>query len=201
MTSQINVPEIGMIWAQTPTGVIGADGSMPWHLPEDLAHFKEQTRGSPVVMGRRTWESFPERFRPLPGRENIVITGDPTAAEEITRRGGHTVASLDAGLGLAASFGTARIWIIGGGRVYAEAVERSLAQLAVITVIQTAASGDTRAPRLPEEWELSRREPANGTHRSTQGLEYHIETHRRRASTEDPADAGQHRAESVEQGL
>ena len=68
---------VGMIWAQTPDRVIGRDGTMPWHLPEDLAHFKEHTLGHPVIMGRRTWESFPERFRPLPGRTNIVITSSP----------------------------------------------------------------------------------------------------------------------------
>ena len=73
---------VGMIWAQTPDRVIGRDGTMPWHLPEDLAHFKEHTLGHPVIMGRRTWESFPERFRPLPGRTNIVVSRTLTAPVE-----------------------------------------------------------------------------------------------------------------------
>ncbi|MBE1515397.1 dihydrofolate reductase [Nesterenkonia halotolerans] len=171
--------EIGMIWAQTASGVIGDDGGMPWHLPEDLAHFKEQTRGCPVVMGRRTWESFPPKYRPLPGRTNIVITRDQQAAVEITRLGGQTVTSLDSGLELAAGSGAEKVWIIGGGRVYAEAVERSTAELAVITVIHTQVSGDTSAPQLTDEWQLERRDPPTGTHRSANGLEYHIETHRR----------------------
>ncbi|WP_218222050.1 dihydrofolate reductase [Nesterenkonia sp. Act20] len=171
--------EIGMIWAQTASGVIGDDGGMPWHLPEDLAHFKEQTHGCPVVMGRRTWESFPARYRPLPGRTNIVITRDQQAAAEITRLGGRTVTSLDSGLELAAGSGAGKIWIIGGGRVYAEAVERSAAELAVITVIQTEVSGDTSAPKLSDEWRLERRDPPTGSRRSANGLEYHIETHRR----------------------
>ena len=58
---------LGAIWTQTDTGIIGRDGDMPWYAPEDLAHFKKVTLGAPVIMGRRTWESLPPRFRPLPG--------------------------------------------------------------------------------------------------------------------------------------
>ena len=75
-------PVIAMIWAQTPERVIGRDGTMPWHVPEDLAHFRAHTHGHPVIMGRRTWESFPARFRPLPGRTNIVVSRTLTATEE-----------------------------------------------------------------------------------------------------------------------
>ena len=71
---------VGGIWAQTPNGVIGADGTIPWHVPEDLKFFARTTVGHPVIMGRRTWDSFPERFRPLPGRPNIVITSRPDSA-------------------------------------------------------------------------------------------------------------------------
>ena len=67
-------PEVGLIWAEARGGVIGAGGGMPWHVPEDLAHFKALTGAAPVVMGRKTWESLPPRFRPLPGRRNIVVT-------------------------------------------------------------------------------------------------------------------------------
>jgi dihydrofolate reductase len=67
-------PRIGLIWAQARGGVIGKDGTMPWHLPEDLAHFKRTTLSHPVIMGRKTWESLPPRFRPLPGRANLVVT-------------------------------------------------------------------------------------------------------------------------------
>jgi dihydrofolate reductase len=61
-------PRIGLIYARARNGVIGRDGVMPWHLPEDLAHFKRTTLSHPVVMGRKTWDSLPARFRPLPGR-------------------------------------------------------------------------------------------------------------------------------------
>jgi hypothetical protein len=65
---------VGLIWAQSTSGVIGRDGGIPWHVPEDLARFKELTLGHTVVMGRRTWESLPARFRPLPGRRNVVVS-------------------------------------------------------------------------------------------------------------------------------
>ena len=63
-----------MIYARARNGVIGKQGQLPWHLPEDLAHFKRTTLGQPVVMGRVTWESLPEKFRPLPGRSNVVVS-------------------------------------------------------------------------------------------------------------------------------
>ena len=96
---------ISLIWAQAANGVIGADGTMPWHVPEDMAHFKELTLGSTVLMGRRTWESFPPRFRPLPDRRNVVLTRDPSW----TADGAEVVHSLDDGLALDPS-----PWIIGG---------------------------------------------------------------------------------------
>ena len=65
---------IQLIYARAANGVIGKDNTMPWHLPEDMAHFKDLTRGSAVIMGRKTWDSLPARFRPLPGRTNIVVT-------------------------------------------------------------------------------------------------------------------------------
>ena len=68
---------VGLIWAQSTSGVIGRDGTIPWSLPEDMAHFKRLTMGHTVVMGRRTWESLPVRFRPLPGRRNVVVSRNP----------------------------------------------------------------------------------------------------------------------------
>ncbi len=123
---------LGAIWAQTDVGIIGRNGDMPWYAPEDLAHFKKVTLGAPVIMGRRTWESFPPRFRPLPGRTNIVISRSVTEAEE--RDGALWVPSLDAALYAARDAAGAPVeatpadtaavdaWIIGGGSVYAEAL-------------------------------------------------------------------------------
>ena len=65
---------INLIYARAANGVIGQDNALPWHLPEDLAHFKRDHAGAPVIMGRKTWDSLPPKFRPLPGRTNIVVT-------------------------------------------------------------------------------------------------------------------------------
>lgn len=184
-------PWVGMIWAQARDRVIGDDGDMPWHLPEDFAHFRAMTRGCPVVMGRRTWESLPAAARPLPGRRNIVVTGDSARAAEIARAGAEAVDSLAAGLQLAAASASAsdassgapeRIWILGGGAIYAEAVERGLADAAVVTVIDLDVDGDTRAPRLPEEdWRLESTDPSDGGwHVAENGLRHRFETHVRR---------------------
>ena len=129
---------VGLIWAEAREGVIGAQGGMPWHVPEDLAHFKAATLGAPVVMGRRTWESFPARFRPLPGRRNIVVThredwtvptptpgaagASPGASGRVGPAGAERAASLEDALALATASGPERIWVIGGGQLYREAI-------------------------------------------------------------------------------
>ncbi|GIG54238.1 dihydrofolate reductase [Demequina activiva] len=141
------------IWAQARDGagrpVIGSGGDMPWHLPEDLQHFSSLTRGGAVVMGRRTWESFPERFRPLPGRVNVVITSAPSleGADAV-------VASLDAGLEAAARLTPdGEVWVIGGGRVYGAALEA--VDGLEVTEIDLVVDGDTFAPQVdPAVWEV-----------------------------------------------
>ena len=109
---------IGMVWAQTKAGVIGKDGSMPWHLPEDMKHFSQLTTGHPVIMGRKTWLSFPEKYRPLPGRTNIVVTRNAEWASTPEAEGAVVVSSLDAAL-LESQFapGGQKVWIIGGGEI------------------------------------------------------------------------------------
>ena len=133
------------IWAQARGGIIGSAGTMPWHVPEDLAYFSEQTRGSAVIMGRRTWESFPAKFRPLPGRRNIVITRDGS----FSAAGGETCASLEEAVALAGSDG----WIIGGGQVYRQAM--NLVSELFVTEIDLEVEGDTRAPEIRSEWTRS----------------------------------------------
>jgi len=157
-----------MIWAQTEDGVIGKDGGIPWHVPEDMAHFKATTTGHPVIMGRRTWESFPATFRPLPGRTNIVVSG---SGRDLP--GAVVVDSLDAALETArASPGAEEIWIIGGGRVYADAMV--LANAALVTVVESAAEGDTLAPLLGADWSLAALTPATGWLESAKGTRYRI---------------------------
>ena len=168
-------PRIGMIWAQARGGVIGAGGTMPWHLPEDLKHFKRTTSGSPVVMGRRTWESFPLRFRPLPGRTNIVITRD----DSLEMPGAVRARSLPEALELAATEAgpTGTTWVIGGGSIYADAIE--VAEQLVVTEIDLEVDGDTLAPRIPGDFAVTSVDPVEGWHEAANGLCYRFLTYSR----------------------
>lgn len=138
-----NRPRLVLIAAVARGGVIGRDGGMPWHLPGDLAHFRARTAGRPVVMGRRTWESLPPRFRPLPGRRNLVLTADAGWAAD----GAERVASLDDAVATCA--GADELMVIGGGRLYAAALPR--ADALVLTEIDADVDGDTRFPDWPRE--------------------------------------------------
>lgn len=173
-------PRLGAIWAQTDAGIIGCDGTMPWYAPEDLAHFKAVTVGKPVIMGRRTWESFPACFRPLPERTNIVISrSTPLDSKPVECDGAFWVPSLDAALTLAGDMPLApntaqhpdslyqqvTVWIIGGGSLYAEALSREdLPVFGCVEIIERTLldsledieiAGDTYAPKLTTE-KLSR---------------------------------------------
>lgn len=156
---------IGLVWAEARDGVIGADGGMPWHVPEDLAHFKAVTLGAPVVMGRRTWESFPARFRPLPGRRNIVVTRQ----EDWTDAGAERVGSLEAGLALADQGDPERVWVIGGGQLFGESID--LADLLEVTELDLAVDGDTFAPDR-SAWHAEATDPEQGWHTSSSGIRY-----------------------------
>ncbi|MDP4334199.1 dihydrofolate reductase [Curtobacterium sp. A7_M15] len=150
---------VGMVWARSTNGVIGADGGMPWHVPEDLAHFRQVTGDATVVMGRRTWESLPARFRPLPGRRNVVLTRDAAWASSDAAEGAEVVHDLATALDTDES-----VWIMGGGQVYAAGVP--FADRVSETVIDLEVPGDTVAPTLDEahgwvlveqgEWQESR---------------------------------------------
>ena len=140
-------------------GVIGDGDSIPWHLPEDLAFFRDLTMGHPVVMGRRTWDSIPDRFRPLPGRRNVVVSRTATWEAD----GAEPAASLEDALRLLA--GSPRIFVIGGAEIFVAALP--LADELVLTEVGLDVDGEVRFP----EWdraafdEASRREvvAANGT--------------------------------------
>lgn len=144
-------PKIGLIWAQARGGVIGKDGVMPWHLPEDLAHFKRTTLSHPVIMGRKTWDSIPPRFRPLPGRSNIVITRQP----DWQAAGAQRASSLQEALQQCDH--APQAWVIGGAQIYAQALP--LADQLVVTEIDADFKGDAFAPAIGPEWrEVAREE-------------------------------------------
>ncbi len=128
-------------------GVIGRNGDLPWRLPADLKHFKAMTMGKPIVMGRKTWESI---GKPLPGRENIVVTRD----RGYVAPGGRVSHTLDEAL--AAAGAVPEIMVIGGAQLYALAMPR--ATRLYLTRVDADISGDTLFPPLePGRWRLVRR--------------------------------------------
>ncbi|BEP62756.1 dihydrofolate reductase [Variovorax sp. V213] len=171
----MTTPRINLIFARAANGVIGANGTMPWHLPEDLAHFKQTTGGAPVIMGRKTWDSLPPRFRPLPGRRNIVVTRQDDWNADGAQRAG----SLQEALSLCEESQVPDVWIIGGAQIYAEA--EPLAQQAVVTEIARDYEGDAHAPQLhPSAWRETDRE----SHVSArEGLNYSFVTYERIGSS------------------
>lgn len=141
-------PRIHLVVAVASNGIIGANGRLPWHLPEDLKHFKKVTLGHPVIMGRKTWESLKA---PLPGRKNIVVT-----RQAGYRAPGAVVArSLEAALALCAGAPVASI--IGGQQLFAESLP--LASELVITEIHKDYPGDTWFPDYDRsKWKETQRE-------------------------------------------
>ena len=130
--------KIALVAAVARNGVIGRDGGIPWRIPEDARHFRELTMGRPVVMGRRTWESLPDRFRPLPGRRNVVVTRNPGW----TANGAERAGSLDEALALLD--GAEQVSVIGGAELYAAALP--LADELLLTEIDAEVDGDTFFP-------------------------------------------------------
>jgi dihydrofolate reductase len=137
-------PRIALIYARAANGVIGQDGTMPWHLPEDLAHFRVLTQGHPVIMGRKTWDSLPERFRPLPGRRNIVLTRQT----QWQAPGAERADGLSQAIALCGQ--VPEVWVIGGAQIYAQA--EPLAERIEVTEIEQSFDGDAYAPTLGAQW-------------------------------------------------
>ncbi len=158
---------VGLIWAQTNSGVIGRAGGIPWRLPEDMARFKELTMGHTVVMGRRTWESLPPKVRPLPGRRNVVVTRQADYVAE----GADVVTSLDEALT------DETVWVIGGGEIYPLALPHaSVCEVTEIDLDIPPEDDDALAPMLDESWMAE-----DGEWQSSQaGLRYRFSTYRRR---------------------
>jgi dihydrofolate reductase len=145
-------PHVYLVAAVAANGVIGADGKLPWRIPEDLRHFKALTLGHPVIMGRRTWESL---GRPLAGRENIVVTRTPGYEAP----GAHVAASLDGALALCA--GEPVAFVIGGSELYAAALP--LADGLVLTEIARDYAGDVSFPEWDRAaWRETQRKPQAG---------------------------------------
>ncbi len=145
--------QVVLVAAVADNGVIGADGAIPWHLPEDFAHFKATTMGHTLLMGRATYESI---GRPLPGRETVVLTRDAAWSADGVR----TAAALQDALHLAEDL-PGDVMVVGGAAVYAAALP--LADAQVLTEVHRSPEGDTRYPWFDEErWREERREAFDG---------------------------------------
>jgi dihydrofolate reductase len=154
-----------VIYARARNGVIGINNQLPWHLPEDLAHFKRTTLGCPVIMGRKTWDSLPVKFRPLPGRLNVVVTRQADWQAEGALRAG----SITEALQLCPHEVDA--WVIGGAEIYAQALP--WAHTAVVTEIDQDFDGDAFAPTLNADWQ----EVQRSSHSSANGLSFNFVTY------------------------
>lgn len=168
MTSSSS-PRLHLIYARAANGVIGNHNTLPWHLPEDLAHFKRTTLGCPVIMGRKTWDSLPPKFRPLPGRRNIVITRQ----EKWNEIGAYPAQNMQEALQLCEQ--SSDVWVIGGAQLYALA--EPLASTAVVTEIDRDFEGNAFAPTLGPAW----KETARERHIAASGLPFSFVTYTREA--------------------
>jgi dihydrofolate reductase len=159
------VRRLHLLFARAANGVIGKEGGLPWRLPEDMAHFKRVTSGHPVIMGRKTWDSLPPKFRPLPGRTNIVVTRQTGWTAPGALRAG----SLEDAIALCPD--NADAWVIGGAEIYRNALP--LASTAVVTEIDADFAGDVYAPEFGAQWYETGREH----HTSATGINFSIVTY------------------------
>jgi dihydrofolate reductase len=169
-------PIVTLIVARAANGVIGHNNALPWHLPEDLRHFKATTLGHVLIMGRRTFDSI---GRPLPGRRTIVLTRD----QAWHHPGCERAASLDEAISLAGN--VPEVFIAGGGEVYRQALPR--VDRAIITEVDASPEGDAFFPALDHsQWLLVE----HAQHQSATGLRYTIAHYRQRDSVRGSATIG-----------
>jgi dihydrofolate reductase len=142
---------VSLIVAVANDNVIGKDNDLIWKLPKDMKFFKETTVGHHIITGRKNYISIPERFRPLPNRTNLVLTRQ----EGFLAEGAVVVNSLEKALDLAKSNGEIEAFIIGGGQIYKESIEKGLVDKLYITKVHADFNGDTYFPELDfNDWNL-----------------------------------------------
>jgi dihydrofolate reductase len=159
---------VGLVWAQSTSGVIGRGGDIPWRVPEDLARFKQVTMGHTVVMGRQTWDSLPASVRPLPGRRNVVLSRQP----DFAAAGAEVVDSLEAAL----TISEPETWVIGGAQIYLLGLPHATrCEVTEVDIDLPRDDDDAVAPLLDESW-LGETEDWQV---SRSGLRYRFHTYRR----------------------
>ncbi len=141
---------VSAIAAVAQNGIIGSNGDLPWHLPDDLKYFQRITKGHHVITGRKNYESIPAKYRPLKDRVNIVVTRNMN----YDAPGALVVDSLASGLEVAHLANEQEAFIIGGGQIYREALTMRLVDRLYLTLVHSDVEGDTHFPPLdPGEWE------------------------------------------------
>lgn len=170
--------QLSLIAAVARRHVIGREvagiGTLPWHLPEDLKHFRELTKGKPVIMGRKTWESLPDRFRPLPDRLNIVVSRNP----RVELAGALLAGSIDAALKVCR--GATEAYVIGGAEMYQQSISYA-SKLEITEIDLDVPDGDRFFPPIsPNEWETEQR----NSFVAANGLRYSFVTYWRRKISE-----------------
>jgi dihydrofolate reductase len=160
---------VGLIWAQSTSGVIGRDNGIPWRLPEDQARFKDVTMGHAVVMGRLTWESLPAKVRPLPGRRNVVVTRQSDFVADGATVVGNLQDALDPRY-----VADDETWVIGGAQIYALALPLATrCEVTEVDVDLPREDDDAVAPVLDEQWTRT----DGGWLTSAAGLRYRFSTY------------------------
>ncbi|KAB1196055.1 MULTISPECIES: dihydrofolate reductase [Haloferax] len=151
-----------LVAAVAENGVIGRDGDMPWHLPEDLKHFKETTMGHPVVMGRKTYESIARQLDgPLPGRQSVVLTSRDLDLPDGAQTAASIAEAVDASVTVANEMGVETVYVVGGATVYEQFLDR--ASKLVLTELDDTYEGDTRFPDWDrDEWVETDRDTRDG---------------------------------------
>ena len=158
--------QVILVAARARNGVIGRDNELPWRLKADLAHFRRVTMGHPIVMGRKTWESLPDAFRPLPGRRNIVVSRQAG----LLLSGAEVMDSLEA-VRAALAGQSGPVFVIGGADIYRQAI--GWADRLELTEVDMSPSGDALFPEIDAAWQRQ-------THplmRADSGLAYRFVTY------------------------
>jgi dihydrofolate reductase len=159
--------EISIVVAVSDNNAIGAGGALLWHLPKDMQYFKEVTTGHHVLMGRKTWESIPAKFRPLTNRVNIIVTRQ----KDFKAEGAIVVRSLDEGIEIAKKAGEQELMVIGGGEIYKQVFPKAN-KVYLTKVHATFVDADAFAPDiLNEDWKVASTE----THWADEKHKYHFD--------------------------
>lgn len=151
-----------------PNNGIGKDNDLLWRLPGDMKFFREQTTGFPVITGRKNYESIPEKFRPLPNRDNIIIT-----RQEINYPDAFVCNSLEAGIELAKQKNNEKIFIIGGGQIYKQCLELNIVNKMLITWVEADVEADVFFPEFDaSKWKISMEKKNNPDEKNPYGYTF-----------------------------